>query len=201
MQMSRSRYAAAALAAFTPLAAVSVITAAPSSASCAEGQTEFNGNCAPVTCKKGQVRDADSGACRNGLVEALRKAEAPAIAHVTPEEWSNSARTLDQVRRIPGTLNDVNSIVNAAIDIPTSISGGVADTANALYFAGLFLNGGGGTPAPISGLSAVANAAQALPSPGLPQVGMPKVGLPKIGMPKLFQNCLPVKFAFFRPCI
>lgn len=201
MQMSRSRYAAAALAAFTPLAAVSVITAAPSSASCAEGQTEFNGNCAPVTCKKGQVRDADTGACRSGLVEALRKAEAPAIAHVTPEEWSNSARTLDQVRRIPGTLNDVNSIVNAAIDIPTSISGGVADTANALYFAGLLLNGGGGTPAPISGLSAVANAAQALPSPGLPQVGMPKVGLPKIGMPKLFQNCLPVKFAFFRPCI
>jgi hypothetical protein len=194
--MSRRRYAAAALAAFTPLAAVSVITAAPSSASCAEGQTEFNGNCAPVTCKKGQVRDADTGACRNGLVEALRKAEAPAIAHVTPEEWSNSARTLDQVRRIPGTLNDVNSIVNAAIDIPTSISGGVADAANALYFVGLAANGGAGVLPKVNPLSAVADAAQALPSPGLP-----KVGLPKIGMPKLFQNCLPVKFAFFRPCI
>lgn len=194
MQMPKRRYAAAALAAFTPLAAVSVITAAPSSASCGEGQTEFNGNCAPVTCKKGQVRDADSGACRSGLVEALRKAEAPAIAHVTPEQWSNAAQTLDQVRRLPGTLNDVNSIVNLAIDIPTSISGGVADAANALYFGGLVLNGG--TSAVPGGLSAVANAAQALPSPGLP-----KVGLPKIGMPKLFQNCLPVKFAFFRPCI
>ncbi len=197
MQMSRSRFAAAALAAFTPLAAVSVITAAPSAAACGEGQTEFNGNCAPVTCKKGQVRDADTGACRSGLVEALRKAEAPAIAHVTPEQWSNAGQTLDQVRRLPGTLNNVNSIVNSAIDIPTSISSGVADTANALYFAGLLLNGGGGvTPPGIGGLSAVANAAQALPSPG-----MPKVGLPKIGMPKLFQNCLPVKFAFFRPCI
>ncbi|ORV10215.1 hypothetical protein AWB94_07815 [Mycolicibacterium canariasense] len=199
--MSRSRYTAAALAAFTPLAALSVITAAPSAASCAEGQTEFNGNCAPVTCKRGQVRDADTGACRSGLVEALRKAEAPAIAHVTPEEWSNSARTLDQVRRIPGTLNDVNSIVNAAIDIPTSISGGLADTANALYFAGLALNGAGGAVPTINPLSAVADAAQALPSPGVPKVGLPKVGLPKIGMPKLFQNCLPVKFAFFRPCI
>ncbi|MHA3021169.1 hypothetical protein ACXPWS_13020 [Mycobacterium sp. BMJ-28] len=196
MQNSKRRYAAAALAVFTPLAAVSVLTAAPSSASCGAGQTDFNGNCAPVTCKNGQVRDADTGACRNALVEALRKAEAPAIAHVTPQEWSNSYQTLDNVRRIPGTLNDVNSIVNSAIDIPTSITGGINDAAGALYFAGRAL-GVSGPVFPVGGnLASAANVAQALPSPGLP-----KVGLPKIGMPKLFQNCLPVKFAFFRPCI
>ncbi len=40
------------------------------------------------------------------------------------------------------------------------------------------------------------NVAQAVPS-----VGVPKVGLPKLSMPKLFQNCLPVKLVFFRPCI
>lgn len=196
MQKSKRRYAAATLAAFTPLAAVSVITAAPSSAACDEGKIDFNGNCVAETCNKGSVR-TESGLCSSALSEALRKAQPPAISKVTPEQWANSYSTLDSVRRLPGTLNDVNSVVNAAIDIPYSISGGVNDIASTFYLLGQIGSGASifsksaGTP-----FSAAANIAQALPSPGVP-----KVGLPKLSMPKLFQNCLPVKFVFFRPCI
>lgn len=191
MQKSKRRYAAATLAAFTPLAAVSVITAAPSSAACGEGKIDFNGNCVAETCNKGSVR-TDSGLCSSALSEALRKAQPPAISKVTPEQWANSYATLDSVRRLPGTLNDVNSVVNAAIDIPTSISGGLNDVASTFYILNQ-IGGGSGISNPFS---AAANVAQAVPS-----VGVPKVGLPKLSMPKLFQNCLPVKLVFFRPCI
>lgn len=142
MQKSKRRYAAATLAAFTPLAAVSVITAAPSSAACGEGKIDFNGNCVAETCNKGSVR-TDSGLCSSALSEALRKAQPPAISKVTPEQWANSYATLDSVRRLPGTLNDVNSVVNAAIDIPTSISGGLNDVASTFYILNQI--GGGGS--------------------------------------------------------
>ncbi len=191
MQKSKRRYAAATLAAFTPLAAVSVITAAPSSAACGEGKIDFNGNCVAETCNKGSVR-TDSGLCSSALSEALRKAQPPAISKVTPDQWANSYATLDSVRRLPGTLNDVNSVVNLAIDIPTSITGGVSDIGSTFYLLSQ-IGGGSGISNPFS---AAANVAQAVPS-----VGMPKVGLPKLSMPKLFQNCLPVKLVFFRPCI
>jgi hypothetical protein len=191
VQKSKRRYAAATLAAFTPLAAVSVITAAPSSAACGEGKIDFNGNCVAETCNKGSVR-TDSGLCSSALSEALRKAQPPAISKVTPEQWANSYATLDSVRRLPGTLNDVNSVVNLAIDIPTSITGGVSDIGSTFYLLSQ-IGGGGGISNPFS---AAANVAQAVPS-----VGVPKVGLPKLSMPKLFQNCLPVKLVFFRPCI
>lgn len=193
MQKSKRRYAAATLAAFTPLAAVSVITAAPSSAACGEGKIDFNGNCVAETCNKGSVR-TDSGLCSSALSEALRKAQPPAISKVTPDQWANSYATLDSVRRLPGTLNDVNSIVNLGIDIPNSVVGSVSDIGSTFYL--LSQIGGGGTSLSKSALSTAANVAQAVPS-----VGMPKVGLPKLSMPKLFQNCLPVKLVFFRPCI
>lgn len=193
MQKSKRRYAAATLAAFMPLAAVSVITAAPSSAACGEGKIDFNGNCVAETCNKGSVR-TESGLCSSGLSEALRKAQPPAISKVTPMEWANSYSTIDSVRRLPGTLNDINSVANLAIDIPYSITGSVNDIAGTFYL----LNQIGGVSASglRSPLAAAANVAQALPSPGLP-----KVGVPKLKMPKLFQNCLLVKLAFFRPCI
>ncbi|QNJ91148.1 hypothetical protein HZU40_23415 [Mycolicibacterium fluoranthenivorans] len=194
MQKSKRRYAAATLAAFTPLAAVSVITAAPSSAACGEGKIDFNGNCVAETCNKGSVR-TDSGLCSSALSEALRKAQPPAISKVTPEQWANSYATLDSVRRLPGTLNDVNSVVNLAIDIPTSITGGVSDIGSTFYLLSQ-IGGGGSSLFSKSALSTAANVAQAVPS-----VGVPKVGVPKLSMPKLFQNCLPVKLVFFRPCI
>lgn len=192
MQKSKRRYAAATLAAFMPLAAVSVITAAPSSAACGEGKIDFNGNCVAETCNKGSVR-TESGLCSSGLSEALRKAQPPAISKVTPMEWANSYSTIDSVRRLPGTLNDINSVANLAIDIPTSITGSLSDIGSTFYLLNQI---GGGGSALATPLSAAANVAQALPSPGLP-----KVGVPKLKMPKLFQNCLPVKLAFFRPCI
>lgn len=213
MTNSTRRYAAAVAAAFAPLAVVSVITAAPSSAECAAGQTTFNGNCVDSNCKKSEVRDGTTGECRNALSAALGKAQAPMIAQVTPEQWGQAYQVGQQYAGLPSGVQatkDVFSVVNSAIDVPTSVVGGLSDTANALYFAGLALNGGGigGTlartaAAPMDAMGAIANAAQALPAPkiGMPQVGLPKIGLPKIGMPKLFQNCLPVKFAFFRPCI
>jgi hypothetical protein len=191
VQKSKRRYAAATLAAFTPLAAVSVITAAPSSAACGEGKIDFNGNCVAETCNKGSVR-TESGLCSSGLSEALRKAQPPAISKVTPMEWANSYATIDSVRRLPGTLNDINSVANLAIDIPTSITGSLSDLGGTIYLLNQ-IGGGTGISNPFS---AAANVAQALPS-----AGVPKVGLPKLKMPKLFQNCLPVKLAIFRPCI
>jgi hypothetical protein len=216
MTNSTRRYAAAVAAAFAPLAVVSVITAAPSSAECAAGQTTFNGNCVDSNCKKSEVRDGTTGECRNALSAALGKAQAPMVAQVTPEQWGQAYQVGQQYAGLPSGIQatkDVFSVVNSAIDVPTSVASGLSDTADALYFAGQFLGGAGGAgalaktaTAPVSAMGAIADAAQSLPSPkiGLPQmpkVGMPKVGLPKIGMPKLFQNCLPVKFAFFRPCI
>jgi hypothetical protein len=213
MTNSTRRYAAAVAAAFAPLAVVSVITAAPSSAECAEGQTTFNGNCVDSNCKKSEVRDGATGECRNALSAALGKAQAPMVAQVTPEQWGQAYQVGQQYAGLPSGVQvtkDVFSVVNSAIDVPTSVASGLSDTADALYFAGQFLGGAGGAgfsarsaAAPVSAMGAIADAAQALPSPkiGLPKVGLPKVGLPKIGMPKLFQNCLPVKFVFFRPCI
>lgn len=215
MTNSTRRYAAAVAAAFAPLAVVSVITAAPSSAECAAGQTTFNGNCVDSNCKKSEVRDGTTGECRNALSAALGKAQAPMVAQVTPEQWGQAYQVGQQYAGLPSGIQatkDVFSVVNSAIDVPTSVASGLSDTADALYFAGQFLGGAGGASplraatAPVNAMGAIADAAQSLPSPkiGLPQmpkVGMPKVGLPKIGMPKLFQNCLPVKFVFFRPCI
>ncbi|GAS94315.1 putative uncharacterized protein [Mycolicibacterium canariasense] len=211
MTNSTRRYAAAVAAAFAPLAVVSVITAAPSSAECTEGQTTFNGNCVDSNCKKSEVRDGTTGECRNALSAALGKAQAPMSAQVTPEQWGQAYQIGQQYAGLPSGVQatkDVFSVVNSAIDVPTSVASGLSDTADALYFAGQFLGGAGGASArsaaaPFNAMGAIADAAQALPSPkiGLPKVGLPKVGLPKIGMPKLFQNCLPVKFVFFRPCI
>jgi hypothetical protein len=212
MTNSTRRYAAAVAAAFAPLAVVSVITAAPSSAECAEGQTTFNGNCVDSNCKKSEVRDGATGECRNALSAALGKAQAPMVAQVTPEQWGQAYQVGQQYAGLPSGVQvtkDVFSVVNSAIDVPTSVASGLSDTADALYFAGQFLGSGGSAfnlktaAAPVNAMGAIADAAQALPSPkiGLPKVGLPKVGLPKIGMPKLFQNCLPVKFVFFRPCI
>lgn len=96
---------------------------------------------------------------------------------------------------VAGTLNDVNSVVNLAIDIPTSITGGVSDIGSTFYLLSQ-IGGGGSSLFSKSALSTAANVAQAVPS-----VGVPKVGVPKLSMPKLFQNCLPVKLVFFRPCI
>ncbi|MHA3019393.1 hypothetical protein ACXPWS_03880 [Mycobacterium sp. BMJ-28] len=218
MTNSTRRYAAAVAAAFAPLAVVSVITAAPSSAECVDGQTSFNGNCVDSNCKKSEVRDGATGECRNALSAALGKAQAPMVAQVSPEQWGQAYQVGQQYAGLPDGMRvakDSFNIVNSAIDVPTSIIGGVND----LAYTGLLLSqigGGGGVgltaartaAAPVSAMGAIADAAQALPSPkiglpkiGMPKVGLPKVGLPKIGMPKLFQACLPVKFVFFRPCI
>jgi hypothetical protein len=208
MANSSGGYVAAALAAFTPLTVVGVITAAPSSADCVTGQSEFNGNCVSSTCKRSEVRDAGTGECRSALSAALGKAQAPAVASVTTQQWSDAAQVAQQSGRIPsgiGATKDVFSVVNSAIDIPTSIVGGISDAADAVYYVSKALGSVGGSSgssgtssakSSVSALSTVADAAQAVSSPKLV-----KVGLPKIGVPKLFQNCLPVKFAFFRPCI
>jgi hypothetical protein len=205
MAKSSGRYVAAALAAFTPLTVVGVTTAAPSSADCVTGQTEFDGNCVAATCKRSEVRDAGTGECRSALSAALAKAQAPAVAGVTAQQWSDAAQVAQQSGQIPsgiGATKDVFSVVNSAIDIPTSILGGISDAADAVYYVGKALGSEGGSSGTsaaktsVSALATVADAAQSVSAPTLV-----KVGLPKIGVPKLFQNCLPVKFAFFRPCI
>ena len=214
MTNSTRRYAAAVAAAFAPLAVVSVITAAPSSAECGADQSEFNGNCVSSNCKKTEVRDSGTGECRSALSAALGKAQPRQVAQVSPEQWNNAYHVAQQANVLPSGVEatkDVLSVVNSAIDVPTSVIGGVNDLA---YTGLLFSQIGGGAgnllgataksaAAPVSAMGAIADAAQALPSPkiGLPKVGLPKVGLPKIGMPKLFSACLPVKFVFFRPCI
>ena len=208
MTNSTRRYAAAVAAAFAPLAVVSVITAAPSSADCGADQSEFNGNCVTSNCKKSEVRDAGTGECRSALSAALGKAQPRKVAEVSPEQWNQAYHVAQQGNIIPSGVKatkDVFSVVNSAIDVPTSFIGGVNDLA---YTGLLFsrLAGGGGAlastaAAPVSAMGAIADAAQSLPSPkiGLPKVGLPKLGVPK--MPKLFSTCLPVKFVFFRPCI
>ncbi|QNJ92624.1 hypothetical protein HZU40_31670 [Mycolicibacterium fluoranthenivorans] len=214
MTNSTRRYAAAVAAAFAPLAVVSVITAAPSSAECGADQSEFNGNCVSSNCKKTEVRDSGTGECRSALSAAFGKAQPRQVAQVSPEQWNNAYHVAQQANVLPSGVKatkDVFSVVNSAIDVPTSVIGGVNDLA---YTGLLFSQIGGGAgslfgataksaAAPVSAMGAIADAAQALPSPkiGLPKVGLPKVGLPKIGMPKLFSTCLPVKFVFFRPCI
>lgn len=209
MTNSTRRYAAAVTAAFAPLAVVSVITAAPSSAECGADQSEFNGNCVSSNCKKTEVRDAGSGECRSALSAALGKAQPRQVAQVSPEQWNNAYHVAQQANVLPSGVKatkDVFSVVNSAIDVPTSLIGGVND----LAYTGLLLSQIGGgvgaaglktASAPAAAMGAIADAAQALPSPkiGVPKVGLPK--LPKIGMPKLFSTCLPVKFVFFRPCI
>jgi hypothetical protein len=209
MTNSTRRYAAAVAAAFAPLAVVSVITAAPSSAECGADQSEFNGNCVSSNCKKTEVRDSGTGECRSALSAAFGKAQPRQVAQVSPEQWNNAYHVAQQANVLPSGVKatkDVFSVVNSAIDVPTSAIGGVNDLA---YTALLFsrLGGGAGSlfgataksaAAPVSAMGAIADAAQALPSP---KIGLPKVGLPKIGMPKLFSTCLPVKFVFFRPCI
>ncbi len=208
MTNSTRRYAAAVAAAFAPLAVVSVITAAPSSADCGADQSEFNGNCVTSNCKKSEVRDAGTGECRSALSAALGKAQPRKVAEVSPEQWNQAYHVAQQGNIIPSGVKatkDVFSVVNSAIDVPTSFIGGVND----LAYTGLLFSriaGGGGAlastaAAPVSAMGAIADAAQALPSPkiGLPKVGLPKLGVPK--MPKLFSACLPVKFVFFRPCI
>ena len=208
MTNSTRRYAAAVAAAFAPLAVVSVITAAPSSADCGADQSEFNGNCVTSNCKKSEVRDAGTGECRSALSAALGKAQPRKVAEVSPEQWNEAYHVAQQANVIPSGVKatkDVFSVVNSAIDVPTSFIGGVNDLA---YTGLLFsrLTGGAATglqtvQAPVSAMGAIADAAQSLPSPkiGLPKVGLPKLGVPK--MPKLFSTCLPVKFVFFRPCI
>ncbi|GAS98686.1 uncharacterized protein RMCC_5651 [Mycolicibacterium canariasense] len=202
MANSSGRYAAAALAAFTPLTVIGVITAAPGSADCVAGQSEFNGNCVSWTCKRSEVRDAGTGECRSALAAAFSKAQAPAVAGVTAQQWSDAAQVAQQYGQIPsgiGAAKDVFSVANSAIDIPTSVVGGISDAADAVYYVSKALGsvgGSGGTSiakTSVNAMSRVADAAQAVSSV--------KVGLPKIGVPRLFQNCLPVKFAFFRPCI
>jgi hypothetical protein len=210
MTNSTRRYAAAVAAAFAPLAVVSVITAAPSSAECGADQSEFNGNCVSSNCKKTEVRDSGTGECRSALSAAFGKAQPRQVAQVSPEQWNNAYHVAQQSGVVPSGVKatkDVFSVVNSAIDVPTSLIGGVNDLAyTGLLFSRIAGGGAAGfsaASAPVSAMGAIADAAQALPSPkiGLPKVGLPKVGLPKIGMPKLFSTCLPVKFVFFRPCI
>ncbi|MCV7254218.1 hypothetical protein H7J86_18835 [Mycobacterium hackensackense] len=210
MTNSTRRYAAAVAAAFAPLAVVSVITAAPSSAECGADQSEFNGNCVSSNCKKTEVRDSGTGECRSALSAAFGKAQPRQVAEVSPEQWNNAYHVAQQSGVVPSGVKatkDVFSVVNSAIDVPTSLIGGVNDLAyTGLLFSRIAGGGAAGfsaASAPVSAMGAIADAAQALPSPkiGLPKVGLPKVGLPKIGMPKLFSTCLPVKFVFFRPCI
>jgi hypothetical protein len=206
MTNSTRRYAAAVAAAFAPLAVVSVITAAPSSADCAADQSEFNGNCVTSNCKKSEVRDAGTGECRSALSAALGKAQPRKVAEVSPQQWNEAYHVAQQANVLPSGVKatkDVFSVVNSAIDVPTSFIGGVNDLA---YTGLLFsrLAGGGGAlastaAAPVSAMGAIADVAQALPHPSAPKIGLPKLGVPK--MPKLFSTCLPVKFVFFRPCI
>jgi hypothetical protein len=189
MTNSTRRYAAAVAAAFAPLAVVSVITAAPSSAECGADQSEFNGNCVSSNCKKTEVRDSGTGECRSALSAAFGKAQPRQVAQVSPEQWNNAYHVAQQANVIGG----VNDLAYTGL-LFSQIGGGAGS---------LFGATAKSAAAPVSAMGAIADAAQALPSPkiGLPKVGLPKVGLPKIGMPKLFSTCLPVKFVFFRPCI
>ncbi|MBI3226560.1 MAG: hypothetical protein HYZ39_16040 [Mycolicibacterium cosmeticum] len=211
MTNSTRRYAAAVAAAFAPLAVVSVITAAPSSADCGADQSEFNGSCVTSNCKKSEVRDAGTGECRSALSAALGKAQPRKVAEVSPEQWNQAYHVAQQGNIIPSGVKatkDVFSVVNSAIDVPTSFIGGVNDLAYTGLLFSRLVNPAAATStlaksatAPVSAMGAIADVAQSLPSPkvGLPKVGLPKLGVPK--MPKLFSTCLPVKFVFFRPCI
>ena len=188
MTNQTARFAVATLAAITPLATVTLVTAAPSMADCEAGQSSFNGNCVASSCKKSEVRDAGTGACRNALSAALGKAQAPAVAQVSPQQWSDAYRVVQQSGGLPSGISatkDVFSVVNSAIDIPTSIASGVSDTADALSFLSDLV----GSSTSSSATSAAASVGGAVRT------------LTSVHMPKLFSVCLPVKLASFRPCI
>ncbi|MHA3024267.1 hypothetical protein ACXPWS_28835 [Mycobacterium sp. BMJ-28] len=199
------RFAVTALAAVVPLGGVSLVTAASSSADCDAGQTNFSGNCVSSTCKRSEVRDANSGDCRSALSAALGKAQAPAVSQVSQKQWSDAYNVLQQSGSVPsgvGAAKDVFSVVNSAIDIPTSIASAAGDTADALYYLSKLT----GTSSGSSSSNAVSSTAKSLTSAvsgSVATVSGATHSVPKIGLPKLslFGACLPVKFAFFRPCI
>lgn len=229
MTANSRRFAAASLAAFTPLAAISIATAAPSSAeSCSRGQVSYNGNCVD-TCNDSQVRNANSGECQSLLSAALQKAQTPEVAKLTPDQLGGVvqlARSVNALPEINQTIGTSFGIANTVVGWPALFAGAVADTAIALDLLGLAPGGSSyGGASLVSSFSQVANAANfmsAVPAAlnvpvGLPQlpppppIGMPQLPppppigmpqLPPIGPPKLGASgiCGP-QLLFFRPCL
>ncbi|CAM3630599.1 hypothetical protein H7J08_16295 [Mycobacterium frederiksbergense] len=226
MTANPRRLAAASLAAFMPLAAISIATAAPGAAeSCSRGQVSYNGNCVD-TCNDSQVRNADSGECQSLLSAALQKAQTPAIAKLTPDQLGGVVQLANNIGALPEinqTIGTSFGVANTVVGWPALFAGAVADTAIALDLLGLAPGGSSyGGASLVSSFSQVANAANfmsAVPAAlnvpvGLPQlpppppIGMPQlppVGLPQlppIGPPKLGASgiCGP-QLLFFRPCL
>lgn len=226
MTATTRRVAAASLAAFMPLAAVAIATAAPSSAeSCSRGQVSFNGNCVD-TCNDSQIRNAQSGECQSLLSAALQKAQTPAIAKLTPDQLGGVVQLANNIGALPEinqTIGTSFGIANTVVGWPALFAGAVADTAIALDLLGLAPGGSSyGGASLVGSFSQVANAATLMSSVpaalnipvGLPQlpppppIGMPQlppIGLPQlppIGPPKLGASgiCGP-QLLFFRPCL
>jgi len=229
MTATPRRIAAASLAAFMPLVAISVAAAAPSSAeSCSRGQVSYNGNCVD-TCNDSQVRNADSGECQSLLSAALQKAQTPAVAKLTPDQLGGVVQLANNIGALPeinSTIGTSFGVVNTVVGWPALFAGAVADTAIALDLLGLAPGGSSyGGPSLVGSFSQVANAANfasavpaALSLPGLappPSIGLPQlpppppIGLPQlppppppIGLPRFGATgiCGP-QLLFFRPCL
>lgn len=198
MIASPRRFAAASLAAFMPLAAVSIATAAPGSAeSCSSGRVSYNGNCVD-TCNDSQVRNADTGECQSLLSAALQKAQTPAVAKLTPDQLGGVvqlARNVGALPEINATIGTAFGVANTVIGWPAVIAASAADTAATLAFLGLLpgeapgigtLSAAGGTFAAASEVARVATSMPAIGLPQLPPLGLP--GLPPpppLGLPEL----------------
>ncbi|MGK2870077.1 MAG: furin-like repeat-containing protein, partial [Mycobacterium sp.] len=194
MTATPRRFAAATLAAFMPLAAVAVATAAPSAAeSCSRGQVSYNGNCVDK-CNESQVRNADSGECQSLLSAAVQKAQTPAVAKLTPESLGGVyelARSVNALPEINNTIGTTFGIVNTVVSWPAVLAAAGADTAATLAFLGLVpgaaLGGGnvlqgiqstGETFALASNLAGAATTLPPLALPAPPQMGLGLPGLP-----------------------
>ena len=218
MTAIKRRFAAASLAALMPLAAISIATAAPSSAeTCSRGQVSYNGNCVD-TCNDSQVRNADSGECQSLLSAALQKAETPAVAKLTPDQLGGVVQLANNIGALPEinqTIGTSFGIANTVVGWPALFAAAVADTAIALDLLGLAPGGGSYSGATAVGsFTQVAKAASLVPS--LPSAGLslpqlpppPPIGLPQlppppgIGIPRLGGTgiCGP-KLLFFTPCL
>lgn len=198
MTATHRHFAAATLAAFMPLAAVAVATAAPSAAeSCSRGQVSYNGNCVDK-CNDSQVRNADSGECQSLLSAAVQKAQTPAVAQLTPESLGGVyelARSVNALPEINNTIGTTFGIVNTVVSWPAVLAAAGADTAATLAFLGLVPGAIGGgeffRSAQTAGdtfaaASSVARAATSLPSLGLPAPPPMGLGLPSLPPPPSF---------------